>query len=193
MTREFLLAALCAGVLGGCATGYRYSEGGYYYGTPSITDDHRHIPGDGGYGPYRTVPAYPPYRVSPYGYPYGDRWYRRSSAHHPYRRYRHWYGGRQPRPADDRGPDHDGLHSRARGGARTPWRDFARPAAGRPSGMTGHGGHMPPSAVRVGPSLAPIQGSISRPGSQNSRIGGRPGVGRPTPLGRSPRIDEVER
>ena len=49
MLRKFLLPAVVAATLAGCATGYSYRSGNgdYYYGQPSV--EYRYY---GGYGPY---------------------------------------------------------------------------------------------------------------------------------------------
>lgn len=60
MLRKFLLPALAAATLAGCATGYSYrngSGGDYYYGQPQVE--------------YRYYGSYGPYGYSPYGYGYG--------------------------------------------------------------------------------------------------------------------------
>lgn len=96
MLRKFLLPALAAATLAGCATGYGYrgGNGDYYYGRPTV--EYRHLAPygyyggyyGGGYGLYGSYGYGSPYYYAPYYYsPYGYR----------------------PRPHHG-GHDHDGDH-----------------------------------------------------------------------------------
>ena len=111
MLRKFLLPAVMAATLAGCATGYTYRSGNgdYYYGQPSV--EYRYY---GGYGPYGYGRYYGNgyygsigYGYSPYGYGWGRPYYG-----YPYNG---WYrplpprghGGHHDHDHDD---DHDGDH-----------------------------------------------------------------------------------
>jgi hypothetical protein len=119
MIRKILISALCAVVLGGCAS-YGYSDGGYYYGRPSVYGGvgygHSYPYGYGssyyggvGYGyPYRYADPYGYYGGYYGGYPY--YYYRRPVVVHPRPPY---HGG---------GRDHDGNDN---ANAVPPWRDLA--------------------------------------------------------------------
>ena len=124
MLRKFLLPAVVAATLAGCATGYSYRSGNgdYYYGQPSV--EYRYY---GGYGPYGYGSYYGNgyygnsyygsigYGYSPYGYGWGRPYYG-----YPYNG---WYRPLPPRGHgghhdhdhdDDHDHDHDGH---AHGGA----------------------------------------------------------------------------
>lgn len=117
MFRKLVLPAACAALLGGCVS-YGYSDGGYYYGQPSV----RYY-GSAGYGygyPYSSYP-YSRYYGSRYGYGYG---YPYGYGYGGYYRYPYYpyYPNYPRRPPGDH--DHDGDHDDddRDGKGKPPWR-----------------------------------------------------------------------
>ncbi len=123
MFRKLVLPAACAVLLGGCVS-YGYSDGGYYYGQPSV----RYY-GGASYGyPYSSYPYsryYGGRYGSGYGYPYGGYGYG------GYGGYGYGYGGGygypyypyypRPRPPHDHDDDDDGNNGN-NGNGKPPWR-----------------------------------------------------------------------
>lgn len=113
MFRKIILPAACAALLGGCAS-YGYSDGGYYYGQPSV----RYY-GGASYGtPYASYP-YSRYYGSPYGYGYGYPYGYGYGGYYGYPRYpyaRYPYP-RHPHRGDGHDRDGDRDHD-----TRPPWR-----------------------------------------------------------------------
>lgn len=177
MLRKFLLPALAAATLAGCATDYAYrdGEGGdYYYGQPRT--EYRYYDPYGGYGSYGYGGGYyydgfgrlvygNPYGF--YGYPYGG------------------YGGGWYRPRSHRDHDHDGGDNGddrdgERHDRRPPWRDFDGMAPRRPrmAGQEGEDDARPrrqarpftvPTPQREQRMIAPMPSM--RSGEGGSRIG----------------------
>lgn len=171
MVRKFLLSALAAATLAGCATdyGYRGGNGDYYYGQPRT--EYRYYdpygygsPGYGGYGSYGYGARYYYDRYgrlvygNPYGY-YGAPYYGYGS---PW-----WYS--RPRPPGGHG-NHDGDghdpgdHGDDRDGRRPPWRNFGNM---RPSGerVAPDGDEMPAPRMR----RQPAQSALPAPAPQREQ------------------------
>ena len=131
MIRKLLLPAACALLLGGCVTGYGYSDRGYYYGRPSVN-----VYGGVGYGsgygyyPYGRYgysrygygyPSYGSYYGGGYGYPY--YYGRYGYPYYPYYPRGHYHGDGHDH--GDRDHDHDDDRGDGKG-RKPPWRDWAR-------------------------------------------------------------------
>jgi hypothetical protein len=94
MVRKFLLPALLASTLAGCATNYYYRDaghgGGYYYGDPVVEYDYYGGYGYGGYGYGWYGYGWPPFYSSWYGY--GHYGFPYSHWGDPYPYYWPYYG-----------------------------------------------------------------------------------------------------
>lgn len=102
MLRKFLLPALLAGTLAGCATNYYYRDagygGGYYYGEPTV--DYNYYGGYGWYGyGWWGWPYYSAWYGPRYGFPYGYGYW--GDPYWPY------YDGYYGRPPHHPGPGRD--------------------------------------------------------------------------------------
>lgn len=131
MIRKLLLPAACVLLLGGCMTGYGYSDrGGYYYGRPSVN-----VYGGVGYG---SGYPYSRHGYGRYAYPYGGYY---GSYGYPYYSYGYPYYPYYPHyPRHDRGDGHDRDHDR-----KPPWRDWAG----------GGSDDRPPQVTRPEPRVVP--------------------------------------
>lgn len=125
MLRNFLLPALAAATLAGCATDYAYrggNGGDYYYGQPRVeyryNDPYGYF-GAYGYGSYAPGYYYDRFGRLVYGNPYGYYGY-------PYGQGGWWY---RPRPPHGHGGDHGGQphdDDADRNDRKPPWRDLGR-------------------------------------------------------------------
>lgn len=140
MLRKFLLPALAATTLAGCATGYSYrgGSGDYYYGQPQVEYRYYGPSMYGGYGGYYGNGLY---GGIGFGYPFGyGGYYGGGYWNSPYGGYPYWSRPRPPRPPHGHGGDHGGHDNNGHDGDRDdgrkpPWRDF--------------GGVLPPSRERA--------------------------------------------
>ncbi len=121
MLRQFLLPALAATMLAGCATDYTYRNGGggdYYYGQPRT--EYRYYGPYGYYGSYGYGGGYyyDGFGRLVYGNPYGYYGY-------PYGGYGNgWYRPRPHHGHGDHDHDNDEDHDDDRDDRSPPWRDF---------------------------------------------------------------------
>ena len=175
MVRKFLLPALLAGTLAGCATNYYYRDagygGGYYYGEPTVDYDYYGGYGWYGYG-FWGWPYYSAWYGPHYGFPYSYGYW--GDPYWPYY-YGDWHGRNPGRDGDElvEKQGNDIRHLRIPQGATAPNGSMIPRRDGE---LTEKRGGRPPVLRMPGRTYMPAPGAPQPEGTLTEGRGAEPRV-----------------